>query len=153
MTGTIEIESNKSVVRKFLAALGSGDVATIKELISEDIEATCVGTGVMAGTRSYAEVCAATGMLAQMTQNGVDFRILNLTAEADRVACEAEGYSTLTSGKPYNNHYHFLFFIKNGKIVRMREYMDSLLAEKVFGSLEQPGAKFEWNQDLDQAPA
>ena len=151
MTNTNTIESNKSVVRKFLAALGSGDAATIKELISEEIEATCVGTGVMAGTRGYAEVCAAVGMLAQMTRNGIDFQILNFTAEANRVSCEVEGYSTLAGGASYNNHYHFLFFIDHGKIVRMREYMDSLLAEKLFGSPEQPGAKFEWNQDPVQA--
>ena len=35
------------------------------------------------------------------------------------------------SGKPYNNKYHFLLTIKNGKILELKEYMDTQMAAKI----------------------
>jgi ketosteroid isomerase-like protein len=35
------------------------------------------------------------------------------------------------SGEPYNNQYHFLLVIKNGKIVELKEYMDTQLAARI----------------------
>ncbi|RJG03212.1 nuclear transport factor 2 family protein [Noviherbaspirillum sedimenti] len=135
MTQATELEANKSLAQKFLAALGRGDVAGVQEVIAEDIDAICTGTGVMAGSRNYAAVCDAVKMLAKTTKNGLDFRIISIIAEADRVACEVEGKSTLVDGRSYNNQYFFLFTIRDEKIVGMKEYMDSLLVERAFGSL------------------
>ena len=46
------------------------------------------------------------------------FTIHSMTAEDDRVAIEAESYGEHASGKTYNNHYHFLMRLRDGKIVR-----------------------------------
>ncbi|RJG03200.1 nuclear transport factor 2 family protein [Noviherbaspirillum sedimenti] len=135
MTQATELEVNISLARKFLAAFGRGDVAGVQEVIADDIDAICTGTSVLAGSRNYAAVCDAVKMLANATKNGLDFRIISTTAEADRVACEAEGKSTFVDGRSYNNQYLFLFIIKDKKIVGMKEYMDSLLVERTFGSL------------------
>ncbi|MEC9358553.1 MAG: nuclear transport factor 2 family protein [Pseudomonadota bacterium] len=136
-------ESNKAVVRQFLQALGSGDAEALDRLVTDDVAAVCTGSSLLAGTRGKAEVCGAAGMLKQITQSGIDFRVLQLTAEDDRVSCEAEGLSTLVTGQTYNNQYHFLFTLRGGKISGLREYMDSLLVETVLGpivrSAAQPG--------------
>jgi ketosteroid isomerase-like protein len=34
-------------------------------------------------------------------------------------------------GSYYNNKYHFLLKIKNGKILELKEYMDTQLAAKI----------------------
>ena len=67
------------------------------------------------------------------TTGGISFEFLNLTAEDDRVAVEAKGRSTEVSGKEYNNEYHFLIFFRDGKVCRMKEYLDTKLAEEVLG--------------------
>lgn len=131
------LESNKAVVRAFLRALGAGDVAGLRAVISEDIVAVCTGTSLLSTTRKHADVCAAAGMLGAVTQSGIDFRILALTAEADRVSCEAEGRSTLRNGTPYNNQYHFLFTLRDGKVVSMKEYLDTKLVDAALGPLVQ----------------
>lgn len=124
------LETNKSVVRKFLDALSRGDLLQLKAVITEDIQAICTGSSLMSGTRGYAEVCGAAGMFGQLTKNGLELRVITLTAEADRVSAEVEGFAELVNGVAYNNQYHFLFFIRDGKIFRIKEYLDTLLMER-----------------------
>ena len=53
--------------------------------------------------------------------------VLSLTAEEDRVAMEAESHVLHPSnGRVYNNFYHNLFRIRDGKIVLFKEYQDTL---------------------------
>lgn len=129
------LDANKAVVRKFVQALGAGDADTLKSLITPDIEAVCTGTCLLSATRGFDEIVGAAGMLKQVTQAGIAFEILQLTAEGDRVAAEIQGRSTLVTGVDYNNEYHFLFFLRDGRIYRMKEYMDTLLTQTVFAPL------------------
>ena len=129
------MSDNKRLVTAFMQALGKGDAAAMKPLLADDMVAICTGTCLLSGSRNAAEILAAMGMLMQATKNGIEFKILNLTAEEDRVAVEAEGYSTLVTGTPYNNQYHFLFFIRNGKVYRLKEYMDTKMVQDCLGPL------------------
>jgi ketosteroid isomerase-like protein len=128
-------EANKAVVRKFIAALGKGDAAGLAAVITQDIEAVCTGSSLMAMTRKYDDVLGAGALLSMMTKNGIAFTEISMTAEADRVAAEFAGQATLVNGEAYNNEYFFLFSIRDGKIYRMKEYMDSLMVERVLGPL------------------
>lgn len=129
------MSDNKTLVKNFLEALGTGDAERLKSFITSDIAAVATGTSMLSGTRNYDELLGATTVLKAATRNGIEFRILNLTAEADRVAAEVEGYSTLVNGAAYNNQYHLLFFIRDGKICRMKEYFDTKLADAALGPL------------------
>jgi ketosteroid isomerase-like protein len=126
---------NKQVVREFLKALGSGDAAKMKPLLADDAVAICTGTSIMAGSRSKEVILSTLGMLHQVTKAGIEFKILHLTEEAGRVAAEVEGTSTIVTGVPYNNQYHFLFFFRNGQIYRIKEYLDSKLTDEIFRPL------------------
>lgn len=135
------MSDNKVLVKSFLDALGAGDAERMKALITTDMTAIAIGTSVLSATRSYDEVLGAAHMLKSATKNGIEFRILNLTAEADRVAAEVEGYSTLANGVPYNNWYHTLFFIRDGKICKMKEYFDTKLTDAVLAPLVAAAGK------------
>ena len=69
--------------------------------------------------------------MLQAFPDGLTMTIKRLTAEADRVAIEAESHGTHVSGKTYKNLYHSLMRVKDGKIVEWREYMDTMLAAEV----------------------
>jgi ketosteroid isomerase-like protein len=58
----------------------------------------------------------------------MQFDILGLTAEDDRVAIEATstGIADPQSGKRYNNFYHILMRIQDGKVLLYKEYQDTL---------------------------
>ena len=64
---------------------------------------------------------------------GLIFTLYGMTAEDDRVALEAESHGVHKSGKQYNNHYHFLFRIRDGKIAEIKEYADTAHARDVLG--------------------
>jgi len=65
--------------------------------------------------------------------NGIQLKIRNLTAEEDRISVEAQGSAVSVEGVPYNNVYHMLFVIRDGQIKEAREYVDTILADKLFG--------------------
>lgn len=131
-----DIEPNKAVVRNFLKYLGAGDAKGMSSVITDDIEAICTGTSILSTTRNRAAVLEAAAMLAHAIPHGLKFEILNLTAEDDRVSCEVKGHATLATGSPYNNEYHFLFFLREGKICRIKEYLDTRLVDEVFKPLQ-----------------
>ncbi len=65
--------------------------------------------------------------------NGLTFTITGTTAEGNRVALEAESYGLTRSGKLYNNLYHLLVLLEDGRIKTVREYLDSGHATEVLG--------------------
>jgi ketosteroid isomerase-like protein len=131
--------ANKQIARTFLKALGSGDVAALKSVMTDDVVGTTAGYSAISGSRNGAAICAIAAALPQITEAGVEFEILHLTAEDDRVAAEVQGHATMTNGKSYNNQYHFLFFIRDGRICKLMEYLDTELAVAVLGPY-LPGA-------------
>jgi uncharacterized protein len=127
-------EAHKQTVVRFLNALGSGDAATMDQLLTDDAAVVTPGTASICGTRNRDVIMMLTrDTFPKVTKAGITFKVINLTAESDRVACEAEGYSTMTNGKAYNNTYHFLFTFRDGKIRSIKEYLDTKLAEDVLG--------------------
>jgi len=58
----------------------------------------------------------------------IEFEPFGWTVDGDRLAVEFEGRINWDNGKEYNNLYHFLFEMRDGKIRRMTEYCDLLYA-------------------------
>ena len=125
-------KANKEAALDLLTALG-GDVVALKPLVTDDLVITTRGHAKVSGSRNYEVALATIGSFPLLTKDGIKFRILNLTAEDDRVACEVEGICTMNDGREYNNTYHFLMFFRDGKLCRMNEYLDTKLADDVLG--------------------
>ena len=56
---------------------------------------------------------------------GFHFILHEMTAEDNRVSLIAESKGKHASGRLYNNHYHFLVTIVDGKITKVKEYLDT----------------------------
>jgi ketosteroid isomerase-like protein len=123
-------QANKDIAKAFFKALGAGDGEAMSHVLHPDGVAVAMGSSVMSGTRGAQEVIDTVGMLKMVTKNGIDFKIISMTAEDDRVSAEVEGYSTLRNGVEYNNVYHFLFTIQDGKIIRAKEYFCTKMVEE-----------------------
>lgn len=126
-------EANKKITATFLKALGSGDVETLSSVVTGDVVAVTAGYSAVSGPRDHDLILRICGAMPQITQSGIDFEILHMTAEGDRVAVEVQGHSVTASGKRYDNQYHFLFFIRAGKVCKLMEYLDNQLADEVLG--------------------
>jgi uncharacterized protein len=48
-----------------------------------------------------------------------------VTAQDDHVAVEVEVRGIAPSGELYNNTFHYLFIVREGKIARVKEYVDT----------------------------
>jgi ketosteroid isomerase-like protein len=131
----MSIEKNKQVVREFLAASAIHDGDRIASLMSDDATYWVQGKTHLfpyAGEKSKQEICAYF-RTPSIFQGGLVQTIGAVTAEDDRVAVETEVRGIAPSGKLYNNTFHYLFIFRDGKIVRVKEYLDSYHAAEVFG--------------------
>ena len=73
-----------------------------------------------------------------MFPDGVSLTIDPRTIESESFAViEAEGNGYSKNGKLYNNRYAFLFNVQNGLICEIKEYLDTLHAQDVFGDVNE----------------
>jgi len=73
---------------------------------------------------------------AALFPSGLRFTVLDAIAEGAKVAVEAESHGYTRDGRLYANVYHLLVELENGRIRRVREYLDSGHATEV---LTPPG--------------
>ncbi|MBB5825843.1 nuclear transport factor 2 family protein [Micromonospora carbonacea] len=127
------IDENKAIVQRYYDHVSRGERAEADALFADD--ATWWVAGIpeqfpIAGQRSLTEHQAMLReKLAPRLPNGVRTTITGMTAEGDRVAVEMENFARTASGRIYNNRFHLLFEIRDGRIHAVREYLDTLHAE------------------------
>jgi uncharacterized protein len=127
---TSETDSNKDIVRRFLGAVASGDVAIIEALQAPDCTWWIIGSGEISRA---AYTGAVKGMLLTASPRKVE--IIGIVAEGDTVAAEVR--SEMHFGeRVYANEYHDLFVIRDGLIVHGREYFDTTKVAAFFGAQE-----------------
>ena len=105
-------ETNKNLTAAFFEAMQRADADAIADAYCEEI-------------RSF-----AAGVLDAFPE-GLAFTVHTMTAEGDRVAVEATSAGRHVSGRDYRNQYHFLFTWKEGRIIELKEYMDTELVTDV----------------------
>jgi ketosteroid isomerase-like protein len=123
-------EENKEVAIKFFEALSSGSQTYLDFYNDESIIWTA-GENAIGGTRTKKEIVDFAQGILSAFPNGIKFNITGITAENERVAVEVSGEAIHASGELYNNKYHFLLKIQHGKILELKEYMDTQLASKI----------------------
>ncbi|MDR7075946.1 MULTISPECIES: nuclear transport factor 2 family protein [Neobacillus] len=131
--GKIE-EQNKEVVTNFMKTFSTGNIDAFMEYMSDKATWWVAGTieGI-SGEKDMKEFRAMNSGIAEGTKTGaITLTPLAITAEGNRVAVETESYAELNNGRVYNNIYHFLFVVENGKIEKVKEYLDTEHTRKVF---------------------
>ena len=126
-----QTERNRAIVRELFAAISRADVEKLDELYADDFELWTAGSLPFSGTRTRAEALEGMRLIGGMFPQGITFTLGEMTAEGDRIAVEAESDGMHASGTRYHNVYHFLLVIRDGKVVRLKEYMDTLVAQDV----------------------
>ncbi|HTV94924.1 MAG TPA: nuclear transport factor 2 family protein [Steroidobacteraceae bacterium] len=133
------LEENKQVIERFFDAMNRGDVHAIVAAYAPDGTLHTMGRTLISGVFDRSQIAAAAGGIFEIFPDGIKFSILAMTAEADRVAIEAESLGRHVSGKTYNNHYHFLARLRDGKLVSFKEYCDTELITDVLCAGARPG--------------
>jgi ketosteroid isomerase-like protein len=123
-------DQNKKITKEFFEALSNGSDEYLDFYTNESIIWTA-GNNAIGGTRTKKEVVSFAQNILAAFPTGIKFNITGMTAEGDRVAVEISGEAIHASGETYNNQYHFLLRIQDGKILELKEYMDTQLAAKI----------------------
>lgn len=123
------LEANKAVIRRYFETVAREGFPKGLELVAEDATWWMPGVDRELGK---ADMVAATSRAADSMVGNMTADILTMTAEDDRVAAEVRGHSLRKSGARYDNIYHFLFRVRDGRIVEIREHHDTLYASQVF---------------------
>jgi ketosteroid isomerase-like protein len=120
-----EIERNKAVARKFFADMSSGNIQGVVDAYAADGRVHTMGQTLISGVFGVDVIKQFAGQVLGSFPQGITFTILHMTAEDDRVAIEAESSGMHVSGRLYENQYHFLMRVRDGKVVDFKEYMDT----------------------------
>jgi ketosteroid isomerase-like protein len=128
------IEENKKVVAGFFEAMNSGNGAAVMNALADSATWWVAGNFPLSGTKTKAQFGELVGGLGAKIDGAMRLTALGLTAEGDRVAVEAESHAKMKNGKTYQNKYHFLFQVRDGKIQAVKEYLDTTHANDVLCS-------------------
>jgi ketosteroid isomerase-like protein len=130
----MSLEQNKQTARDFLIATVKHDAERVASLLTDDATYWVQGKPHLfahAGEKTKAEICRYMGT-PSVFKDGLAQTIGAVTAEGDRVAMEMEVDGIAPNGIHYNNTYHYLFVFRDGKIAKVKEYLDTSHAAEVF---------------------
>jgi ketosteroid isomerase-like protein len=123
----MNIEKNVQIVKDFFAAIGSYNEQDLLALVADDIEWIIPGEGwPLAGThRGHAELAA----VLQKASEEVEMTYPEppeFVAQGDRVMVVGVATGKIkATNKPFKDDWVFDITVRNGKVTKIREYIDT----------------------------
>lgn len=127
---TNSAQANKDLVHNFMSLLSSGRQDEALAFINPDAE-----WWTAMATMRPAELVGISRAVLPHLDAPLDMQLGTMTAEDDRVSLEARCTGKRTDGRVYDNHYHFLFTVKDGKINAVREHQDTAHVTQVWSDI------------------
>lgn len=119
-------DDNVKIVEQFMEAFSAADSAGTLALMDDSATWWLGGETDISGTYDKAGFGKLVDGVADATKTGlIRMTPSAFTAQGERVAVEAESYAEMKDGRVYNNLYHFIFVIKDGKIQSVKDYSDT----------------------------
>ncbi|HWA36802.1 MAG TPA: nuclear transport factor 2 family protein [Burkholderiales bacterium] len=124
----MSIEQNKRVASDFFVRIDANDVSGALALLAEDASYWIAGDKAVipsAGEHDRNGMSKLFHLMGKAFKDGLRMAVKGITAEGDRVALEVESRGELKNGRVYQQKYHILMTIRDGRIVTVREYLDT----------------------------
>jgi ketosteroid isomerase-like protein len=121
-------ELNKTIARRFYERFDANDIAGVLDTMSEDARFWLAGKHASlpsAGWHTKPEMSQMFYTMTGQMPAGLRMKVKSLIAEGDRVAVEVESHGELSNGRVYDNEYHALLTLRDGRICEFKEYMDT----------------------------
>lgn len=147
------LQDNKALVARYFAAIAANDLEALAALMDPALRFRCAGGTGFADSVVFDspealvdDIRVNVGKLYDPAV-GIRPEVLEIVAEGDRVVAEVRirGRSAAT-GLDYDNLYVFLFWIRDGRFVRIHENLDTAYAMKTLlgpAGVEQ-GRYMDW---------
>jgi ketosteroid isomerase-like protein len=132
----MSIEENRKIATDFFRRYDAGDIPGALALMSEDCSywlAGKPGSNATAGrAHSKAEMADVFRRMGEAMTGPLRMSVKGTVAEGDKVAVEATSRGELRNGRVYEQEYHVLMTIRDGKIAAAREYMDTQHVQSIW---------------------
>lgn len=137
----MSIEQNIQTVKDFFAAMGNYDQQDLLALVAEDIEWVIPGEGwALAGThRCHAGLAAALRTASEQIEMTYP-QPPEFMAQGNRVF--VVGVATgkiVATGKPFKDEWVFDITVENGKLTKIKEYIDTQAMARASEMAASPG--------------
>ena len=119
-------------VEHFMKVFSTGDAAATTALMTEDATWWVGGSMGLSGTYDRDAFAKLLAKVNETCTGPISLTPKAWTVDGDRVAVETESLAHTRTGRTYNNQYHFLFRLRDGKVAGVREYLDTMHTHDVF---------------------
>ncbi len=129
-------EDNKTILRRYVAALQAADADALRSFFAPDASWTLQAgdlpmSGTWRGRDRIMDGFFATAM-TNYEPGSVEIEVTAMIAEGDRVVLQWTSRARTRDGRPYENGCLGIFTVRDGKIQAVREYMDTQYAGAAF---------------------
>ena len=129
-------KENKIMMQSIFESLGRGDRTAFLDALHDDLVMQVMGSSswsqTVHGKRKFLDVFF--GHVSSRLSARSPSTIIRYLADEDWVVIEAKGNMVAIDGRPYQNDYCLHYRFADGKIVEMKEYMDTALCEDRLGA-------------------
>jgi uncharacterized protein len=122
------VAENKRIAAELFARFSASDIAGVMNLMTDDATWRVPGKPELmptAGMYDRARIEQLFQRMVSRLENGLKMTVVDMIAEGNRVAVEAESSGDLKNGRKYRQQYHFVLELREGKIAAVREYLDT----------------------------
>lgn len=132
---TTDTHAAKAVASRLFELFSAGDAAGVLDLMTDDATWWLPGKPgqlPVVGTRTKPQIARLFQNMGAALEGPLKMTVKSAIAEGDKVAMEVESLGQLKNGRTYNQEYHFLITVRDGKISAVREYLDTLHVQSVW---------------------
>ena len=132
---------NKAVMQSVFAELSHGNLEPLFDLMAEDMQWIWMGSGPLAKSFVGKDSVISELFASVHTALAGSYKVFpdRFIGDGNIVAIEHKGQATTVDGRPYNNSYCWVCRFADGKLIELREYMDTELVTRTFGADENGG--------------
>lgn len=129
-------DDNCQAIRSAFENWEHGDTRPFFGLVSADVRWTVIGSTPISGTYQgkSAFLEKAAGKLTAKFAGPLTARIVDVSADGDKVFLQWEGSARTTDGRPYEQAYCWVLTMSEGEVVEALAYLDTELVSAVLGS-------------------
>jgi len=127
-------------MQNIFAEMAKGNLDPFVDIMAEDMQWSWMGTENWTRTFKGKEsvVNELLAGVKETLMESYEVELHQFIAEGDFVVIEHTGKNTTPDGRPYHNRYCWVCRFSDRKLKELREYMDTELVTKTFGTDNQP---------------
>jgi uncharacterized protein len=121
-------------VRNIFKGLQNGDGAAFFAHVADDVDWIVMGTHPLAGhyASKKAFIAGTFDKLARVLPQGAQLHVEHLMVKDEQAVVELHSLATARNEMRFDNRYCWVVYFKSGVIVRVRAYLDSAMAARLF---------------------